>query len=219
MSNLAGFFTQGGAFMYFILGVGIIGLGTILERAYRIYFQYSINGTAFMAQVQKLIMANNIDRAIKLCNAESNAALARVLKAGLTRANRGPVEIQNAVDEASLEVIPELEKNTPYLSMWANVSTLLGLLGTIAGLIAAFKAVAAASAAQKQEMLARGISVAMYTTEFGLIVAIPIMVCHSFIQNKTAKLVKDIDLYAVRTVNLLTARHKGSLSSEEEAAG
>jgi biopolymer transport protein ExbB/TolQ len=215
MNALRGFFENGGPFMYVISGVAVIALGTIIERAYRVYFQYSINGTAFMAQVQKLIMADNIDRAIKLCNAESSSALARVIKAGLRNSNRGPMEIQNAIDEASLEVIPEVEKRTPYLNMWANVSTLLGLLGTIQGLIQAFKAVAAASAAEKQEMLAKGISMAMYTTMYGLMCAIPIMVAASFIQNKTSKIVKDIDLHSVRTINLLTARHRGTMTEDE----
>jgi len=160
-------------------------------------------------------MANNIDRAIKLCNAEANAALSRVLKAGLTRANRSTVEIQNAVDEATLEVMPLLTKRTPMLGMWANVATLTGLLGTISGLIQAFKAVGAASAEQKQALLASGISIAMYTTEFGLIVAIPTMVFHSIIQNRTTKVIDDVDQYSVKLVNLLSARQRGSLKEAE----
>jgi len=211
---LAGFFTKGGWYMYVIAAIGVVATGTIIERAYRIFFFFSVNGTAFMGQIQKLVMADQIEKAIKMCNAESEAALARVLKAGLQRANRGPVEIQNAVDETSLEVIPELEKRTPFLSMWANVATLTGLLGTIAGLIKAFAGVAAAAAADKQRILAEGISQAMYTTLFGLITAIPILIAHSFIQNKTAKLVKDLDLFSVRLINLLSARYKGTLNDE-----
>ena len=101
-----GLLLEGGPFMWPILFCAVFALAIAFERLYFIMFQANINGTAFMAQVQKLIMANNIDRAIKLCNAEPNASLPRVLKAGLTRANRSEIEIQNAVDESVLEVFP-----------------------------------------------------------------------------------------------------------------
>ena len=208
---------KGGPFMWGILASAVFALAIAAERIYYVVFRANINGTAFMAQIQKLIMANNIDRAIKLCNAEPNAALPRVLKAGLTRANRGDIEIQNAVEEAVLEVFPKLAKRTPFLSMLANVATLTGLLGTIQGLIMAFEAVARASAETKQTMLASGISVAMFTTASGLIVAIPTLVLFSIIQSQTTKIMNEIDLYAVKTVNLLGARRRGSL--KEEVAG
>ena len=209
------FFNSGGMFMYFILAESVIALAIILERGYHILFRYNINGRDFVDSVQKLVMANNIDRAIKLCNTQSTKALPRVLKAGLTRANRTSSEIQSAVDEATLEVVPLLTRRTPYLAMWANVATLTGLLGTISGLIQAFKAVGAASAETKQALLAQGISVAMYTTMFGLIVAIPVMICHSVLANRTTKLLDDIDQYAVKMVNLLSARQRGTLKESE----
>mgnify|MGYP000569005020 CR=1 FL=1 len=215
MGAIADAFRNGGIWMYLILVVSVVAIGIIIERFIFLFFKYNINANAFMAQIQKLVMANNIDRAIKLCNAEANAALSRVLKAGLTRANRSTLEIQNAVDEATLEVMPLLTKRTPMLGMWANVATLTGLLGTISGLIQAFKAVGAASAEQKQALLASGISIAMYTTEFGLIVAIPTMVFHSIIQNRTTKVIDDIDQYSVKLVNLLSARQRGSLKEGE----
>ena len=202
---------KGGPFMWGILASAVFALAIAAERIYYVVFRANINGTAFMAQIQKLIMANNIDRAIKLCNAEPNAALPRVLKAGLTRANRGDIEIQNAVEEAVLEVFPKLAKRTPFLSMLANVATLTGLLGTIQGLIMAFEAVARASAETKQTMLASGISVAMFTTASGLIVAIPTLVLFSIIQSQTTKIMNEIDLYALKTVNLLGARRRSEL--------
>jgi biopolymer transport protein ExbB len=210
------FFREGGEFMYIILVISVIAMATVIERGYMILFRYNINGAAFMAQIQKLVMANNIDRAIKLCNAESNSALTRILKAGLTRANRSALEIQNAVDEATLETIPQLQKRTPYLGMWANVATLTGLLGTISGLVIAFKAVATAAPEEKQQMLAQGISVAMYTTAFGLVVAIPTMIAHSIISNQTIKLMDEIDQYSVKLINLLSARQRGSLKEGGE---
>ncbi len=218
MGLLVDSFHKGGPFMWPILIIAIFALAIGAERLYYIMLRANINGTAFFAQVQKLIMANNIDRAIKLCNAESNAALTKVLKAGLTRANRRTEDITTAVEEATLEVVPMLQKRTAYLGMWANVATLLGLLGTISGLVQAFKAVAAASPETKQTMLASGISVAMYTTAFGLVVAIPVMVCHSVIENRTKKLVDEIDQYSVKLINLLAARNRGALKEDGAAS-
>lgn len=217
MVNPITMFNQGGPFMYFILACAVFAMAIAFERLFYIIFRANINSTAFMAQIQKLIMANNIDRAIKLCNAEPHAALPRVVKAGLTRANRTEKEIENAIDEATLEVGPQLNKRTPYLSMLANVATLLGLLGTIMGLIQAFEAVAHASAEKKQEMLAAGISVAMFTTAGGLIVAIPALVLHSIVLQRTNKILDDVDQYGVKTVNLLTARRRGTLKDEVAA--
>ncbi len=212
------FYNDGGWFMHPILIIAIFALATIIERIYYIMGRYNINGAEFMAQVQKLVLANNIDRAIKLCNRAPSAALAKVVKAGLTRANRGEIEVQNAVDEATLEVLPELQKRTNYLSVYANVATLLGLLGTIMGLIDAFDAIDAADAAQRSSALARGISVAMNTTAFGLIVAIPAMMVHATLQSSTIKIIDEIDQYSVKLINLLSARERrapGAASGEE----
>jgi len=133
MDSIAKAMSEGGIWMYIILATSIVGVGIMIERFVMLFFKYNINATAFMAQIQKLVMANSIDKAIKLCNAAPSAALARVIKAGLTRANKGETEIQNAVEEAMLEVIPHIQKRTPALQGVANVATLLGLLGTIVG--------------------------------------------------------------------------------------
>ncbi|TNE92011.1 MAG: MotA/TolQ/ExbB proton channel family protein [Deltaproteobacteria bacterium] len=217
MVNPVTMFQDGGPFMYFILIAAVFAMAIAFERLFYIFFRANINATAFMAQVQKLIMANNIDRAIKLCNAEPHAALPKVVKAGLTRANRTEKEIENAIDEATLEVGPILNKRSGYLSMLANVATLLGLLGTIMGLIQAFEAVAHASAEMKQTLLAAGISVAMYTTAGGLIVAIPTLILHAIILARTNKILDDVDQYGLKTVNLLTARRRGGLKEEVAA--
>jgi biopolymer transport protein ExbB/TolQ len=208
---------KGGPAMWPIMIAAIFAMAIAFERLYYIIFRANINGTAFMAEVQKMIMANNIDRAIKLCNSEPNAALPRVLKAGLTRANRNETEIQNAVDEAVLEVFPQLNKRTGFLPMLANVATLTGLLGTIHGLIIAFEAVAHASAETKQTLLAAGISTAMFTTASGLVVAIPTLILHSLVSSRTTKIMDDIDQYALKCVNLLSARRRGTLKEDGSA--
>ncbi len=218
MVNPIVMFRDGGPFMYVILFVAVFAMAIAAERLFYIIFRANINSTAFMAQIQKLIMANNIDRAIKLCNAEPHAALPKVVKAGLTRANRTEKEIENAIDEATLEVGPLVNKRTAYLSMLANVATLIGLLGTILGLIQAFDAVAVASAEMKQQLLSQGISVAMFTTAGGLMAAIPTLVLHSIISNRSNKILDDVDQYGLKTVNLLTARRRGTLKEDAASA-
>ncbi|MEC8024585.1 MAG: MotA/TolQ/ExbB proton channel family protein [Myxococcota bacterium] len=199
--------------MYTILAVSIIGFGVIIERFIFLFFKYNLNASAFMAQIQKLVIANNIDRAIKLCNAAPSAALAKVIKAGLTRANKSEIEISNAIEEATLDVIPQIQKRTNSLAAIANVATLLGLLGTIFGMIGAFNALDQAAADKRQEALGKNISTAMYTTAFGLIVAVPCLSAHIFLSNVTKKIIDEIDQYSVKLENLLIQRGKSGANS------
>jgi biopolymer transport protein ExbB len=201
--------------MYVILGVSIIGFGVMIERFIFLFFKYNLNASAFMAQIQKLVIANNIDRAIKLCNAAPSAALARVIKAGLTRANKSEVEIQNAIEEATLDVIPQIQKRTNSLAAIANVATLIGLLGTIFGMIGAFASLDQAAADKRQEALGKHISTAMYTTAFGLIVAVPCLAMHIFLTNVTKKIIDEIDQYSVKLENLLISRGKSGAVGDD----
>lgn len=207
---------RGGGWMYLILATSIVGIGIIIERFIFLFFKYNINASAFMAQIQKLVMTNNIDRAIKLCNAAPSAALARVVKAGLTRANKGEIQIQNAIEEATLEVLPGIQKRTGALQAVANIATLMGLLGTIVGMIKAFDSLATVSADKRQEALGANISLAMNTTAFGLIVAIPCIAFYIVLSGMTKKIIDEIDQYSVKLENLLIAR--GRAGGEEIAA-
>ena len=131
---------MGEYWLVFIAITLTFALAFSLERLWRLFFQYNIDGPSFMFDVQKFVLANDIDGAIRTCNAAGNAALPKVIKAGLQRASRSNEQIQNAIDAISLEMIPKLEKRLGYLALIANVATLLGLLGTIAGLIKSFAA-------------------------------------------------------------------------------
>jgi biopolymer transport protein ExbB len=213
MSQIRGFFESGGTFIYVNCVTLAWGLAIIIERMFFIFFRYNVNAEAFMAQVQKLVMANNIERAIKLCNAAPAAALPRVVKAGLTRANRGEGEIRNAVEEAMLEIVPILNRRTGNLAQLANIATLLGLLGTITGLVAAFSATGAVSPELKSQMLAQGVSEALYTTAFGLAIAVFFMLAHMFLTNMTKKIIDEIDQWSVKLENLLVSRGKGGVNA------
>lgn len=210
MSWFAEFYRQGGVFMHFIAACGIIVTAILIWRFLFLFLKYSTNGANLMKQVQKLVMANNVDKAIKLCTAAGDAALAKVMKAGLSRANRGELEIQNAVEEAILEVTPKVVIGAESVGVIGNMATLLGLLGTIFGLIDAFDAVAHAAPEQKSAMLASGIAIAMNTTGFGLLVAIPAMFFQLILKSLIGRVISDLDLYSVKLVNLLVSREKGA---------
>jgi biopolymer transport protein ExbB len=207
-------FQKGGTMMIPIAICGAVTIAIILERLMRIMFQYNIDGTSFMFEVQKYVLANDIDGAIRLCNGGGRAALPRVVKAGLQRASRDEHQIQNAIDAASLEVIPKIEKRLHYLALIANLATLLGLLGTISGLIYGFGQLAVVPADQKQNVLAKSISEALNCTAFGLLVAITAMVFHSWLSAKAATLIEEVDEYSVKLIDLLSAR-KYKHSTEE----
>jgi biopolymer transport protein ExbB/TolQ len=203
-------------FMIPIIICMIFGLAIAAERLYAIAFRSNMNKTMLMKKVQDAIYSNKIGDAIKVCQTQeqSGRLLPRVIKAGLSKANRTDKEIEAALEQASLEVFPELTKRTQFLPMIANVATLSGLLGTIMGLIIAFKAVAGADPAKKQILLAQGISTAMYTTAGGLVVAIPILVANGFVQTYMTKIMDEIDMSAAECLNLLRARKLQGGSSE-----
>jgi biopolymer transport protein ExbB len=199
-------FQAGGSWMIAIAIALAVSIAFSLERLIRLFFQYNVDGASFMFEIQKYILANDLDGAIRLCNGTGRAALPKVIKSGLQRASRDEEQIQNAIDASSLEMIPKLERRLSYISLIANVATLLGLLGTISGLIKSFAAIALADPAQRQAILSNGIAEAMNATAFGLITAIFSMVCHSILSNKANKILEEIDEFGVKLLDLLSAR-------------
>lgn len=210
MEWFAKFYREGGPFMHFISMCGIYIFAASIYKFIFLFVKFNTNGANLMNQIQKLVLANNVDKAIKLCTAAGDAALAHVLKAGLSRANRGELEIQTAIEEATMEITPKVTKITNSIPVICGSSTLLGLLGTIQGLILAFDAVANAAPEQKGALLASGISMAMNTTGYGLVFAIPGLVLHMMIQGFANKILNEMDLYSLKLVNLLVSRDKGS---------
>lgn len=211
LHSIAVNYQKGGAFMNFIAIAGMFSLVFIIERSIRLFGKFYVNGSSFMYEIQKYVLANDVDGAIRTCNASETALLPKVLKAGLQRASRSEDQIQNAIDAATLEAFPKVEKRLTYLALIANIATLLGLLGTIVGLIGGFGAVAVADPAQRQTILAASISEAMNCTAFGLIIAITTMIAHTVLANRAAKIVEDIDEHSVKLLDLLSAKkHKHS---------
>lgn len=201
---LVEFFQSGGEFMYAILVVFGLGLAIALERLITISAVQRKTRRVW-DQLTPMLRANDLDRAEMLLQNQTTP-LARVLHYGLAklRGNAKRDAVESAMEEGIMEVLPELEQRTHYLATLANIATLLGLLGTIIGLIQAFTAVAEADPAEKADLLSASISVAMNTTAFGLVAAIPMILAHSFLATKTTRLVDSIEMAAVKCLNLVT---------------
>lgn len=201
--EILGFFQSGGIFMYPILLVLAIGLAIAIDRY--IYLSYvNARNRGIWQRVLPLLENGRLEAARDVI-LHSNAALGRILSYGLNRADRrgNRDEVQMAMEEGLMEVVPRLEKRTHYLAMLANIATLLGLLGTIIGLTEAFSTVSAADPADKANLLSASISIAMNTTAFGLMVAIPLLLTHAVMQTKTSELVDMLEMATVRLSNLI----------------
>ena len=206
LQTLAIFMDEGGIFMWIILATWTFGIAISLERI-KSLFTYDIDGSSLMNMIKKHVLNNDVQKAIQSCS-NTNALLPQVLKSGLKRANQEKDQIQDAVDSTILEVAPKIEKRMSYLGLVANVSTLIGLLGTIYGLIESFAAVANADPSSKAKLLALGISKAMNTTAFGLISAISIMVVHNILSNKSDKIIAEVEEYSLKLVDLLGTKKR-----------
>lgn len=200
-------------FLWVLLLVLVFAVAIAIERAIYIFVKSNINAPKFMAEIRKLVKAGEYSKALNLCERAKDRALPKVISHGLEKvANSESVDfrsIQNSVDEGMLEVIPRLQERTPFLAMIGNVATLIGLMGTIYGLILSFKSVSAAGidSAEKARLLAAGISTAMNTTFMGLFVAIPTILIYTFIHSKTTKIIDEIDEHTVKLINLITGSH------------
>lgn len=208
MEALQQYFEHGGyPVMFSILAVLIISLALVIERSYRLWMEYDlVNSDGFMAMVQKMVMNNSIENAIRLCKKARPKLLPYVLAEGLKRSNDSTQEISNAVDQAVLTVVPKITKTVGFLATTANVTTLLGLLGTIFGLMRSFAAVAKATGAQKQTLLAEGIAEALNATSFGLASALFCLFAYGVLSAKQKTIIDDVNKNAAKLVDLLYTR-------------
>jgi len=201
--DLVKFFQSGGPFMYPILVVLAFGVAISLER----YFYLSVINRKIRkmwSQLVPMLKAHDYRRALQFVE-KNSSPLSAVLSYGFARhaANKRREVVEAAMEEGMLDAMPPLVTRTHYLATFANIATLLGLLGTIVGLIQAFTAVAQANPADKAELLSASISTAMNTTAFGLIVAIPLLLIHSFLVTKTSHVVDSLEKAAMKSLNMM----------------
>ena len=200
---------EGFPFSFINLGVLAFGVGIIIDRAWYIRMNYSVDATEFMNRIRKLVQAGNIDRAIRQCEAKA-VPLLEVVRSGLTQVNRGEEAVIASMEEKMSEVIPALEKRTGSLWTLANIATLIGLLGTISGLIRAFKAVGTIDdPSQKTALLSAGIAEAMWNTFLGLLIAVIFMVAHLVLHGLTKRHKHEMEKVTMQLENLLTLRRQG----------
>ncbi len=206
--SIVGFFVTGGPFMYPILIVFAFGAAIAVERYITLSLVTSRNQSVW-TQVQPALVEGDFEKARELTS-QDDSTISRLLSMGLERqgAVRRREDIEIAMEESMMEIIPQLEKRTPYVALASNIATLLGLLGTIMGLIEAFTAVANANPAEKADLLSASISVAMNTTAFGLIVAIPLLVTNQVLMAKTSEIVDSLEMASLKALNVISANAK-----------
>lgn len=208
INSIIKFIADGGFWMYPILVVGTIGVAITAERFIKLALVERAN-RATWDRLHPVMAEGDFNQAREIA-AEDKSAVGDLVSMGLERqgAVRRSDDIAVAMEEAMMEIIPQLEVRTPYIALFANLATLLGLLGTIIGLIAAFDAVANANPADKADLLSASISIAMNTTAFGLMVAIPLLICHSYINSKAGGIVTSLEMISVKTLNMIAAISK-----------
>ena len=203
--SILGFFTTGGPFMYPILIVFAVGAAIAIERYVTLTLVTTRNQSAW-SKVQPALMNGDFEKAREMTS-KDKSAISQLLGMGLARqgAVRRREDIEIAMEESMMEIIPQLEKRTPYVALASSIATLLGLLGTIMGLIQAFTAVANANPAEKADLLSASISVAMNTTAFGLMVAIPLLITNTVLTSKTGEIVDSLEMASVKALNVISS--------------
>ncbi len=195
-------------FMWAIMATGVFGVAIMIERIFYLASRGTRKPETLVKDVLGYIQKDDVPAAQSVVTKRKKSALAQVIKAGLDAANNGTENIRNAVDEMMLRVIPQLEKRTGFLGTIGQVATLMGLMGTIYGLIIAFAAVGrpGIDPAEKAALLAQGIAAAMNTTYLGLLIAVPSIAIYTFLKSKTQAMIDQIDEHSLRLVNVLSER-------------
>ena len=207
VQTIVRFFEAGGAMMFPILVVGAVGAAIMVERYVTLTLVKAKNQSVWK-QLEPALQSGDFDKAREMAG-NDKSAIAQLLTIGLARqgAVRRREDIEIAMDESMIEITPQLEKRTHYLATFANLATLLGLLGTVSGLIHAFGAVATANPADKANLLSASISEAMNCTAFGLMTAVPFVFIHAFLQTKTIELITGLEMVSTKFLNAVTERH------------
>jgi biopolymer transport protein ExbB len=212
------FFKDGGFFLYPLALIFVVGVSIAIER-YVFLTRETMRNRSLWDALVPAMSAGNFKQVVSLTQ-NSQASIATILNYGVARvaSARRRDDIEKAMDESLLEVIPRIEKRTHYLSSLANVGLLIGLLGTIIGLIGAFSAVASANPAEKASLLSLAISVAMNNTASGLGVAITLLLAHMYLESKTTSLIDSLEIASVKFLNSITERQAGETSAPASSA-
>ncbi|MDP3804836.1 MAG: MotA/TolQ/ExbB proton channel family protein [Candidatus Omnitrophota bacterium] len=200
---------RGGPMVYLIILASTLAFGVVIERVYHLN-RARIDSNKFMDEVTNILKRNKIIEAIEMCNA-TPGPIAHIVKAGILKHDRSKPEIKESVEEAAQLEIPRLERHLPVLATIAHITPLLGLLGTVTGMIKSFQVIqqkALAAAPVNPGDLAGGIWEALLATVAGLAVAIPTYVAYNYLTNQVDTLVYDMETSATDLVNLLSSKRE-----------
>jgi biopolymer transport protein ExbB len=218
LASVAAFFQKGGLFMYPILFVFLAGMGIALERWFQLSRVRGMNRKMWNV-LHPLLAKGELEKAQAIVD-KDKSTISQMLGMGLARQGtvRRREDIEIAMEESMMEIIPQLEKRTPYVALLSNIATLLGLLGTIMGLIEAFTAVANANPAEKADLLSASISVAMNTTAFGLMSAIPLLLFHAKLTSTTGQIIDSLEMASVKALNTISSFNRFQFDSKPAMA-
>ena len=219
LASIVAFFQKGGLFMYPILFVFVAGLAIAVERWFHLSGIRNVNRKMWV-KLDPMLAKGELDKVTAIIN-KDKSTISQMLAMGLARlgAVRRRDDIEIAMEESMMEIIPKLERRTPYVALLSNIATLLGLLGTIMGLIEAFTAVANANPAEKADMLSASISVAMNTTAFGLMSAIPLLLLHAKLTSTTGQIIDSLEMASVRALNTISSINRVRMETNSEYSG
>ena len=214
--SMVAFFQKGGLFMYPILLVFVAGMAITVERWFQLNRVRSVNRKVWNV-LHPMLAKGEFDKARAIIN-KDKSNISQMLGMGLARQGvvRRREDVEIAMEESMMEIIPQLEKRTPYVALLSNIATLLGLLGTIMGLIEAFTAVANANPAEKADLLSASISVAMNTTAFGLMSAIPLLLFHAKLTSTTGQIVDSLEMASVKALNSISNFNRRHFETKSE---
>lgn len=211
MHGIAEFYLAGGALMFVTLAVGLLGLGIIIERAWRYWGDYSMDTKAFMKKVRALLVEDRVDDALRLCANQKKGLVPAVVKAAVERYGCDEALVKQNVEAVYLTLTPKVTVRLPYLGLIANAAVLMGLVGTVWGMISMFKGLGNVDAATKQTVMASGISHALHNTFQGLFIAVLCMMANSYLAAKAALLVEEIDHASSEALDWVTLKSFGKL--------
>lgn len=211
MNGLAEFYLAGGALMFLTLAVGLVGLGIIIERAWRYWGDYTMDTKPFMKKVRALLIEDRVDDALRLCANQKKGLVPAVVKAAVERYGCDEALVKQNVEAVYLTLTPKITVRLPYLGLIANAAVLMGLVGTVWGMISMFKGLGNVDAATKQTVMASGISHALHNTFQGLFIAVLCMMANSYLAAKAAVLVEEIDHASSEALDWVTLKSFGKL--------
>jgi len=211
MHGIAEFYIEGGPLMFLTLTVGFVGIGIAIERIWRYFGDYKLDTKAFMKKVRALLVEDRVDDALRLCANQKKGLVPAVVKAAVERYGCDEALVKQNVEAAYLTVTPKITVRLGYLSLIANVAVLLGLVGTVWGMISMFKGLGNVDAATKQTVMASGIAEALHNTFQGLFIAVVCMMLHSWLSANAARLIEELDHASSEALDWVTLKSFGKL--------